>query len=308
MTELWLAGGFFLFVLSAITVAGYLLLGRNSMAGETALPGATPVSVVTPDAVETEGLGIIVRAFQLVGQAMPGVRSGKHPLRRKLLLAGYRLPSAVAIFEGIKCAFALTLGVIALWLATALGSNGFLAFFGGIGFGFLAPERVLDWVIAHRARRLRQGLAPALDMMLLAVEAGQSIDQAFIATCRGLKNTHPDLSAELTILHLEARASNNRIEALRNFASRNSNEKELKKFANLLIDTDRFGTGVGPALRDHAKYLRIRSRQQAQEAARKVGVKLIFPVFFLIFPSVILVTLGPAVILIFTQMKALIGN
>ena len=87
-------------------------------------------------------------------------------------------------------------------------------------------------------------------------------------------------------------------------ADRNG-EAELKKLANLFVDTDRFGTSLAPALRNHARYLRIRMRQQAQEAARKVGVKLIFPVFFLIFPSVILVTLGPAVMLITSQLKEL---
>ena len=85
-------------------------------------------------------------------------------------------------------------------------------------------------------------------------------------------------------------------------------DSELRKLANLLVDSDRFGVSIGPALRTHAKYLRTRFRQQAQEKARKVGVKLIFPVFFLIFPSVILVTLGPAVILLFTQMKALMAQ
>ena len=83
---------------------------------------------------------------------------------------------------------------------------------------------------------------------------------------------------------------------------------ELRKFTGLLLDTDRFGTSLGPALRTHAKYLRTRFRQGAQERARKVGVKLIFPVFFLIFPSVILVTLGPAAILLFAQMRALLGT
>ena len=82
----------------------------------------------------------------------------------------------------------------------------------------------------------------------------------------------------------------------------------LRKFANLLIDTDRFGTSLGPALETHARYLRIRFRQIAQEKARKVGVKLIFPIFFLIFPSVVLVTLGPAVILLFSQMSVLLGQ
>jgi len=108
-------------------------------------------------------------------------------------------------------------------------------------------------------------------------------------------------------LHLELKANTSRAEALRNFSVR-SNDMELRKFANLLIDTDRFGTSVGPALKTHARYLRIRFRQIAQEKARKVGVKLIFPVFFLIFPSVILVTLGPALILLYAQMKNLMGQ
>ena len=124
---------------------------------------------------------------------------------------------------------------------------------------------------------------------------------------RGLRVSYPDLAAEFTQLALELKANTSRADALKNFAAR-GRDMELKKFANLLIDTDRFGTSLGPALKTHARYLRIRFRQIAQEKARKVGVKLIFPVFFLIFPSVILVTLGPAVILIFTQMKNLMGQ
>ena len=106
---------------------------------------------------------------------------------------------------------------------------------------------------------------------------------------------------------LEMRANTSRVDALRNFVAR-TREPEIKKFTGLLIDTDRFGTSLGPALRVHARYLRTRFRQGAQEKARKVGVKLIFPVFFLIFPSVILVTLGPAVLLIFSQMKNILGQ
>ena len=143
--------------------------------------------------------------------------------------------------------------------------------------------------------------------MVLAVEAGQGLDAAILDTSRGLRITYPDLAAEFTQLQLELRANTTRADALRNFVDR-SRDMELRKFANLLIDTDRFGTSLGPALKTHARYLRIRFRQIAQEKARKVGVKLIFPVFFLIFPSVILVTLGPAVILIFTQMKVMLAQ
>jgi tight adherence protein C len=114
--------------------------------------------------------------------------------------------------------------------------------------------------------------------------------------------THPDLASEFTQLQLELRADATRSDALRNFAAR-TQDPELRKFASLLIETDRFGSSLGPALRTHSKYLRTRFRQKAQEGARKVSVKLIFPIFFLIFPSVLLVTLGPAVILLTTQLK-----
>jgi tight adherence protein C len=176
-----------------------------------------------------------------------------------------------------------------------------------LGFGFLAPDRVLEYVARSRGDRLRRGLSSALDLLVLAVEAGQSVDAAVLETSRGLRGSHPDLAAEFTQLHLELRAEATREDALRNLAAR-TQDQEIRKFAALMLDTDRFGSSLGPALRAHSHYLRTRSRQMAQERARKVGVKLIFPVFFLIFPSVILVTLGPAVILIFQQMSRLVGQ
>jgi len=177
----------------------------------------------------------------------------------------------------------------------------------GLGFGYLIPDRVLDRLAARRVARLRRGLPAALDLLVLGIEAGQALDAAILDTSRGLRVSYPDLASEFTLLQLELKANTARSEALKNFADR-CRDIELRKFAHLLIDTDRFGTSLGPALKSHARYLRIRFRQSAQEKARKVAVKLIFPVFFLIFPSVILVTLGPAVILLMTQMKNLIGQ
>src|SRR5262249_48731666 len=128
-----------------------------------------------------------------------------------------------------------------------------------------------------------------------SVEAGQALNQAIVVTSRELKQAHPDLSDELSQVNLELRAGKSRGEALQQLGIRNG-DLELKRLSSLLIDSDRFGTSLGPALRTHPKYLRTRMRQRAQESARKVGAKLIFPVFFLIFPSVLLVTLGPAVL------------
>jgi len=176
----------------------------------------------------------------------------------------------------------------------------------GLGFGFLLPDRVLSSRVNARRQRLRSAIPAALDLMVLGIEAGQSLDQSIADASRGLKRTHPDLSGELAQLYLELRASTSRADSFRNFGAR-TKEPELRKLANLLIDSDRFGTSLGPAIRTHAKYLRTRFRQQAQEAARKVGVKLIFPVFFLIFPSVLLVTLGPACMMMFQQLKAIMS-
>jgi tight adherence protein C len=199
----------------------------------------------------------------------------------------------------------------AAWASLTFGagelSSALLPAICGLGFGYLLPDRVLDRLARRRIDRMRRGLPAALDLLVLSIEAGQGLDAAILDTSRGLRGTHPDLATEFTQLQLELKANTSRADALRNFATR-AKDLEVRKFANLLIDTDRFGTSLGPALKTHARYLRIRFRQVAQERARKVGVKLIFPVFFLIFPSVILVTLGPAVILIFTQMKNLLGQ
>jgi len=299
--------GLFLFVLAAVSAVGYVFVLRPSRnnAGTVLIP--TPLAF---DHHESGAQAAVTDIFRLIGEAMPGGAEQANAARQKLIIAGYRWPSAVSVFIGIKCATAVMLAAAGVWAAVTFRPDAdlmqmILSSICGIGFGFLLPERVLDRLAKRRVERLRRGLPAALDLMVLAIEAGQGLDAAILDTSRGLRATHPDLAAEFTQLQLELRANTTRAEALRNFAER-SKDMELRKFVNLLIDTDRFGTSLGPALKTHARYLRIRFRQIAQERARKVGVKLIFPVFFLIFPSVILVTLGPAVILIFTQMQHLL--
>jgi tight adherence protein C len=297
--------GLFLFVLAAVSAVGYVFILRPSR------NDAGTVQVPLPSALEQRDMpgaqAAVTDVFRLIGEAMPGGGEQAIAARQKLMIAGYRWPSAVSVFLGIKYASAVMLAATGVWAMMTFRPEAdllqmILPAICGIGFGFLLPDRVLDRLATRRVERLRRGLPAALDLMVLAIEAGQGLDAAILDTSRGLRTTHPDLAAEFTQLQLELRANTSRAEALRNFAER-SKDMELRKFTNLLIDTDRFGTSLGPALKTHARYLRIRFRQIAQEKARKVGVKLIFPVFFLIFPSVILVTLGPAVILIFTQMQ-----
>ncbi|MGA3189470.1 MAG: type II secretion system F family protein [Bryobacteraceae bacterium] len=299
--------GLFFFVLAAVSAAGYVFVLRPSRNEGGIAPVPTPIALEQPEFAGAQAA--VADLFRLIGEAMPGGAEQANAARQKLIIAGYRWPSAVSIFLGIKYATAIMLAAAGIWAAVTFRPDAdffqlALAAICGIGFGFLLPDRVLDRLVKLRVDRIRRGLPAALDLMVLAIEAGQGLDAAILDTSRGLRGTHPDLAAEFTQLHLELRANTTRAEALRNFAER-SKDMELRKFTHLLIDTDRFGTSLGPALKTHARYLRIRFRQIAQEKARKVGVKLIFPVFFLIFPSVILVTLGPAVILIFTQMQHL---
>ena len=300
--------GLFLFVLAAVTGAGYVFVLRPSRTEGPEVETPGPITLGQRELPAAQAAAVDI--FRQLGEAIPGPAHKTAELRLQLAAAGYRWPSAVSIFLGIKAASALMIGAACAW-ASMIGqadvSAAGLAAICGLGFGYLIPDRVLDRLAARRVARLRRGLPAALDLLVLGIEAGQALDAAILDTSRGLRVSYPDLASEFTLLQLELKANTARSDALKNFADR-CRDIELRKFAHLLIDTDRFGTSLGPALKTHARYLRIRFRQLAQEKARKVAVKLIFPVFFLIFPSVILVTLGPAVILLMTQMKSLIGQ
>lgn len=290
MSEFTLFAGFFLFVLTGVALAGYAFWDRTPEPKE----GEAPVSSVLGEP-ELPGLA---QAFLRVGENVPGAKEASSVLRKRLISAGYRYPSAIPIFYGIKCAMALLFAALTCgWgvLNNAEISMTLLGALCGGGFGFLLPDLILKPLINARTERIRRAVPAALDLLILSIEAGQSLNQAIMDTSLELREAYPDLSGEFTQAHLELRAGKSRSETLRELGARNG-EPELKKLASLLVDSDRFGTSLAPALRTHAKYLRNRMRQQAQEKARKVAVKLIFPVFFLIFPSVLLVTLGPAVL------------
>ncbi|MEP7351606.1 MAG: type II secretion system F family protein [Acidobacteriota bacterium] len=297
---------FFLFTLASMSAALYIFILKPAAAAGDAGASTIPSALNEPDLPMAQAA--VLQGFASLGAALPPAIARREAARRALLLAGFRWPSAVSTFLGIKCATAFTLGLTGAWASVTFGNgdNTAIAALSGIGFGFLLPDRVLGRIAHSRGARMRRALPAALDLMVLAIEAGQGLDSAIMETSRGLRTTHPELAGEFRQLSLELRAEASRIDALRNFAARTA-DSEIRKFTVLLMDTDRFGSSLGPALRTHAHFLRTRFRQMAQERARKVGVKLIFPVFFLIFPSVILVTLGPAVIMIFSQMSSLMG-
>jgi tight adherence protein C len=223
---------------------------------------------------------------------------------RKLRTAGFRHPRAIETFQGIKI---LTAVLAALGVAAGAGLNGhdlkgmIIAAICAGGFVSMLPDRFLEFRARSRSFAIRRGLPPALDLIVLGLEAGQTLDQSLSEASRELRDAYPELSSELAVVPLELRAGYPRAQVLTNLARRNE-EPELTKLVNLLADADRFGTSLAPALRTHARYMRTRRRQLAQEQARKTTVKLVFPVFFLIFPSVLVVTLGPAVISLYSSL------
>lgn len=284
---------FFAFVLLAVTAGGYFLMRLRPAAdgvdsetdGERLIGDPEPPS----PSLAAGALGAIGSLIPIAGKEGDGIR-------KQLFRAGYRDPSALGVFSGLRIAVAVTLAFLGMWLAGAIAGglgNALLAAVCGAGFGFLLPLRALEFLVRARANRVRSAIAPSIDLLTLAIEAGQSLDSAMLDTARSLRRVYPDLSAEFLFCHLEMRAGKSRFESLEHLAQR-SGEPELAKLAALLIDGERFGTSLGPALRTHSKYLRTHMRFSAQEKARKLTVKLVLPVFFLIFPSVLLVTLGPA--------------
>ncbi|MCK6500777.1 MAG: type II secretion system F family protein, partial [Nitrospira sp.] len=160
---------------------------------------------------------------------------------------------------------------------------------------YYAPSIWLSQAIAHRQDALLRAIPDALDLMVVCVEAGLGLDQAIARVGEDVKQTHPVLGEELNVLALELRTGVQRQEALRNLAYRTDLE-EVKNLVALLVQTDRFGTSIGQALRVHADSMRATRRLKAEELAAKLPVKLLLPLIFFIFPSMFVVTIGPAVI------------
>jgi tight adherence protein C len=300
--ELLLLGGCFLFVLLAVLGGGYWFL-REPANNEEDVTAPVNVGLNQDD-------GAIRQTLEKIGSILPPANDLEHPIRKRLMAAGYREPDALQAFFGIKAVGSLVSCLLLMFVGMELGadfSTILVVGLCGAGMGYLIPERLLGKIEGRRKQRLRQAMPAALDLLVLGIEAGQGLDTALLETSRELKRVYPDLSEELALTHLEARAGQSRADVLARLALR-TNEPEVRKLTNLLLDGDRFGTALGPALRTHASYTRLRRRQLAQEQARKTSVKLVFPVFFLIFPSVLLVTLGPAVLKLMQGMGQMMGS
>jgi tight adherence protein C len=242
------------------------------------------------------------QALDPLSRALPLSPADVSQTRLWLIQAGYRSAQHVTIYRGLRVLFA-ALGFFSVFLVTGFDSP--LLLVGLTGFGFFLPRFLLKKKLAERQRRIRLGLPDGLDLTVICVEAGLSLDQAMMRVGQDLSHAHPELSAEFHLFDLETRAGKPRVEALRNLSERTGVD-DIRSLVGTLIQTDRFGTSVAQALRVHSDSLRTERRQRAEEQAAKTTVKMIIPLVLFVMPSLIFVTVGPAVIQllhIFAQKK-----
>jgi tight adherence protein C len=229
---------------------------------------------------------------------MPKTREAQSELRKRLGFAGIYAPSAFKLVTGAK-ALSLALGVVAGGIGAAYGADTLflqiaITCVGGIA-GYLAPAIWLKSRIKSNRKALTYGLADALDLMVVCVEAGLTVDAAMQRVGTEMSLAHPAISRELGITHMETRVGLSRMESLKNLGIRTGCEA-LQSLAAMLIQADRFGTSIASALRVHAETIRNNRFHAAEELAAKASVKMSFPLVLFIFPATFIVLAGPTVI------------
>jgi tight adherence protein C len=285
-----------------IASVGLLMFYREAMI-------ARITAVINPDAKQKKtllgsiqqtgvSLGGIVERLEGV---LPKTQAEVSVVQQRLIRAGYRNESAIKVFYGVK----ILVPVILCLLVAAARSSSFFLYIAALGLGFLLPDFGLGKLITKRQKRIRLGLPDALDMLVICIEAGLGVDQATARTAQELRHAQPAIADELGIIVLEQHAGRARSDAWRNFSER-TDVDSVRNLVTILIQSEQFGTSVAKTLRVHSETMRSQRRQKVEEQAAKTTIKLIFPLVFFIFPSLFLVTLGPAIIIItqsFTQLN-----
>jgi len=286
----------FLAVFLLVTSFGLLLFYREAMLQRLS-------SVLSPDAGEPKNKFVrfvefssrtsqsVIAPFQKV---LPRTAQEVSVIQKRLIRAGYRKDMHLNVFYAAKVLVPLSLALLVT--ATGVYEYGPLFVYGlALGLGFLLPDFWLGNRITARQLKIRLGLPQALDLMVICIEAGLSIDQATVRVGDELMISEPALSDELGLVNLEQRAGRPRADAWRNLADR-TDVDNVRSLCSVLIQADQFGSSVAKTLRIHSDTLRTKRRQQAEEQAAKTTVKLVFPLVFFIFPSLFVAALGPSLI------------
>ncbi len=225
------------------------------------------------------------------------------PMRLRFINAGWRNTSAPALFFSAKTVLALILPLVVMLvvgdrLLLAGSSAILLALTLSSAIGYYLPNMLLNHVVERRQREIFESFPDALDLLTICIEAGLGLDQALAKVAGEIHLKSETLAQELQLVLMELRTGFSKEQALRHLALRTGVE-DIDMLVAMLIQADRFGTSMGDSLRVHSENLRSKRRQVAEEAAAKIAIKLLFPLIFFVFPTLLLVLLGPALIQVY---------
>jgi|SRR5579859_1890373 len=289
----------FSLVFVVLAGAGMLLFNRSAMPKRlsTAInPNAKQTGMLS--SIQRSGFSVssIVKQFERV---LPRSQKEASVVQQRLIRAGYRKDSTVKIFYGTKALVPLLLVMVVFFSGLF---SGFMMYIAALGLGYLAPDFWLGNRIKKRQARIRRSLPDVLDLMVVCIEAGLSLDLAIVRTTQELSHAHPAISDELGIVVLEQRAGRQRTDAWKHLAER-TDVDSLRNLVTVLVQSEQFGTSIAKTLRTHSDILRTQRMQKVEEQASKTTIKLIFPLVLFIFPSLFVVVLGPAFIMMSEAFK-----
>ncbi|KAB2970824.1 MAG: type II secretion system F family protein [Zoogloea sp.] len=306
--------GLVFLIASGLPVGAYFVLRRNAVQRRlerivSGVPGpADPAQKDTPQWVET----VARAATPLARLSVPDEGWEGSELRLRFMRAGLRSSNAPVFFFAIKTLMAFGLPLL-LWFARAASGstmplNKFVLLVGVVcSVGFYLPNVVLNHLIERRRLEIFESFPDALDLLTICVEAGLSLEAALNRVASEIQINSLVLATELQLVCLEFRAGSGKERALRNLALRTGVE-DVDTLVAMLVQSEKFGTSIGDALRIQSDMLRVKRQQRAEERAAKVAVKLLFPLMFCIFPSILIVVAGPAMIRIAKVLPTLVGG
>lgn len=236
--------------------------------------------------------------LEVLGEKLPFDEESRGKARSLLVHAGYRKPSAVLLYWGARLALAGILGVGAFLGLSAVGRGFTVAVLGGLYFaaiGWVIPLIRVHMVKRARQKEVQKALPDALDLLVICVEAGLGLNQALLRVAEEIGTVSPVTREEFALTNMEIRAGRSREEALKTLSER-TGLQDIQSLVTMLVQADRFGTSIAKSLRIHSDTLRKKRQQQAEEAAAKTTIKMVFPLAFCVFPALFVVILGPGII------------
>lgn len=281
--------------IALVVMSIYWLVSRQASVVNSRLNDLDPTLTVTE---ENPVAAFVERIATPINQLVPVSAVEADKLQKKLMQAGYRSSDAPTTFRAIQMVALVAFPCAVLAACFLLNrplNNALIWSFVAAAVGFYLPRYILLRKIKGRQQRITWGLADALDLIVISVEAGLGLNAALVRVGQESKGIHPEIYEEFEMVNLEIRVGRARDEALRNLVERTGVD-DIRSFVALMIQADRFGSSIGKAVRIFGDSLRTKRRQRAEQASQKAALKLLFPLTLFLFPVILLIVLGPAIL------------